>query len=150
VADRISSEHRSWNMSQIKGKNTAPERIIRSFLHRAGFRFSLHAKLPGKPDIVLPKYRVVVLVHGCFWHRHKGCRLAYHPKSNLGFWSEKFRQNIARDEVVKKSLRRLGWRVYTVWECQIERDAQRAATRIIKRLPNSRTIRVLGQRRARK
>jgi DNA mismatch endonuclease, patch repair protein len=134
MTDRLTREHRSWNMSRIRGKDTNPERVIRSLLHRAGLRFSLHTKLPGKPDIVLPKHSAVVMVHGCFWHRHQGCRMAYTPKSNVGFWIEKFRQNVARDEAAKKQLRRMGWRVYTVWECQIERDPDSAANRLLRQI----------------
>jgi DNA mismatch endonuclease (patch repair protein) len=105
-------------MSGIRGKNTKPELIVRSFLHRAGLRFRLHAKLPGKPDLVFPKYRTVVFVHGCFWHRHKSCRFATTPASNVKFWLEKFNANVQRDERVKKQLRNLGWSVLTIWECE--------------------------------
>ena len=87
--DNISPEHRSWNMSRIKSKDTIPERIVRSYLHRNGFRFRLHVKeLPGKPDIVLPKYKTVIEVRGCFWHRHKGCKYAYMPKTRIEFWQK--------------------------------------------------------------
>ena len=85
-------------MSRIRGRDTAPELLVRSALHRAGYRFRLHREdLPGRPDIVLPKYRTVVFVHGCFWHRHKGCRFAYTPKSRVAFWNDKFRRNVERD-----------------------------------------------------
>lgn len=117
--DRLTTERRSWNMSRIRGKDTRPELVVRSVLHSLGFRFRLHRKdLPGNPDIVLPRHSVVVLVHGCFWHRHRGCRFAYTPKSNLAFWTEKFKQNVARDAHNTSDLRRLGWRVVLVWECQ--------------------------------
>ena len=106
-------------MSRIRGKDTCPEKQVRSALHRAGYRFRLHRKdLPGHPDIVLPKYRTVVFVHGCFWHRHKGCRFAYTPKSRTAFWNEKFQDNIKRDCRNARALRTLGWRVVTVWECE--------------------------------
>lgn len=120
MADRISPEHRSWNMSQIKNRDTKPEIKVRSLLHRMGYRFRLHRKdLPGKPDIVLPKYKTVIFVHGCFWHRHKGCKYTYTPKSRTEFWKNKFDKNIARDKQVRKELKSLGWNVITVWECEI-------------------------------
>lgn len=106
-------------MSGIRGKDTKPELVVRSFLHRAGLRFRLHAKLPGKPDLVFPKYRTVVFVHGCFWHRHKGCRFATTPASNAEFWQEKFDANVRRDAFVKKTLRKLGWQVRVIWACQL-------------------------------
>jgi len=107
-------------MSGIRGKNTKPELVVRSFLHRAGLRFRLHTKLPGKPDLVLPKYRAVVLVHGCFWHRHKGCRFTTSPASNAVFWQEKFKANVQRDRNAKKQLRKLGWQVFVIWSCQLQ------------------------------
>lgn len=118
--DRISKEHRSWNMSRIRGKDTTPEMAVRSLLHGLGYRFRLHYKnLPGHPDIVLPKYRTVILVHGCYWHRHKGCRFAYTPKTRTDFWRRKFEENIKRDSQTKRRLRNLGWRIITIWECEI-------------------------------
>jgi len=117
--DRLSTEQRSWNMSRIRSRNTGPERAVRSLLHRMGYRFRLHRRdLPGCPDIVLPRYRAVVLVHGCFWHRHEHCRFAYTPKSRARFWKEKFRRNVARDNEVREELSSLGWRVLVVWECE--------------------------------
>lgn len=106
-------------MSGIRGKNTRPEIAVRSFLHRAGLRFRLHVKLPGKPDLVFPKHRTVVFVHGCFWHRHKGCRFATTPASNTAFWEEKFQSNVRRDANAKKALRKLGWQVRVIWACQL-------------------------------
>ena len=106
-------------MSRIKNRDTTPERVVRSVLHRMGFRFRLHGrKLPGRPDVVLPRHRTVVLVHGCFWHRHARCRFAYTPKSNLPFWLRKFEENVARDRRAAKALHAHGWKVITVWECQ--------------------------------
>lgn len=106
-------------MSRIRASNTKPELIVRSLLHRGGYRFRLHRQdLPGRPDIVLPKYNAVILVHGCFWHRHKGCRFAYKPKSRVEFWEKKFSENVARDQSNAKALRKLGWRSLTVWECE--------------------------------
>jgi DNA mismatch endonuclease, patch repair protein len=119
MVDTISPEHRSWNMSQIKGKDTKPELIVRSHLHKMGFRFRLHRKdLPGKPDIVLPKHRTVIFVHGCFWHRHKSCKYSYNPKSRKKFWREKFEGNVERDKRNRKELFSLDWRSVVVWECQ--------------------------------
>ena len=116
--DRLSKERRSWNMSRIRGKDTKPERLVRSLLHRMGYRFRLHRKdLPGRPDIVLPKYRTVIFVHGCFWHRHTGCRYAYTPKSRIDFWKRKFRDNVRRDRRSCRELEATGWTVVVVWEC---------------------------------
>ena len=122
MTDRLSRERRSWNMSRIGSRDTTPELLVRSTLHRAGYRFRLHSKqLPGRPDIVLPKYRTVVFVHGCFWHRHSRCRFAYTPKSRVAFWREKFASNVERDRRNARELRSLGWKVVTVWECQADR-----------------------------
>ncbi|MCX6376461.1 MAG: very short patch repair endonuclease [Armatimonadetes bacterium] len=121
--DTLSRERRSWNMSRIRGKNTGPERAVRSALHRMGYRFRLHCSgLPGKPDIVLRKYNTVIFVHGCFWHRHAACRLAYTPKSRRRFWKQKFERNIQRDREVARTLAALGWRVRVIWECETESD----------------------------
>jgi len=119
--DTLSKEKRSWNMSRIKGKNTRPEIIVRSILHRLGYRFRIHRKdLPGKPDIVLPKYKAVIFVHGCFWHRHKECKFAYNPKSREKFWKNKFKENVARDKKDRLNLEKLGWKVHVIWECEVE------------------------------
>lgn len=118
--DGISQARRSWNMSRIRSKDTTPERIVRSFLHRHGFRFRLHVKdLPGTPDIVLPKYKTVIEVRGCYWHRHEGCKCSYTPKNNAEFWQKKFAENIARDQRTEAELRGLGWRVIVIWDCEI-------------------------------
>ena len=123
MADRISAEHRSWNMSRIRGKDTKPEIVLRSLLHRAGFRYRLHdRKLPGKPDIVLPKYKTAVFVNGCYWHRHEGCLKASTPKTNTAFWTKKFEETVERDARKKTELIESGWRVITVWECELEND----------------------------
>ena len=103
--DRVSTDQRSWNMSRVRSKDTAPELVVRSFLFQHGFRFRLHVKnLPGHPDIVLPKYRTVVEVRGCFWHRHPGCRQATTPSSNVEFWQKKFNRNVTRDRNTEKQL----------------------------------------------
>ena len=118
--DRISKEHRSWNMSRIQSRDTKPEKTVRSILHGLGYRFRLHRKdLPGKPDIVLARYNSVIFVHGCFWHRHKNCKNASIPKTKKTFWEEKFKANVERDIKVKNELKSNGWRVLVVWECEL-------------------------------
>ena len=108
-------------MSRIRGKNTKPEILVRKGLHARGFRFRLHnKKLPGSPDIVLPKYGVVIMVNGCFWHGHKGCRHATKPRSNVEFWETKITRNRHRDEVTEAHLLALGWHVITIWECELK------------------------------
>lgn len=117
--DSLSKEKRSWNMSRIKGKDTKPELIVRSLLHSMGYRYRLHQKsLPGKPDLVLKKYRTVIFVHGCFWHRHEDCRYAYNPKSKVDFWEKKFQKNIERDRIKTEQLKESGWSVLVIWECE--------------------------------
>ncbi len=124
MVDRISKEHRSWNMSRIRSKNTKPEMRVRSFLHKNGYRFRLHRKdLPGKPDIVLPKYKTAIFVHGCFWHQHNNCKNASMPKSNRDFWKKKFNSNIQRDLNNQAKLRELGWQVIVIWECETETES---------------------------
>lgn len=121
--DILTKERRSWNMSRIRGKDTKPEIIVRSFLHRNGFRFSTHkSSLPGKPDIVLTRCKTVVFVHGCFWHRHRGCKYAYEPKSRIAFWKQKFKENISQFLKVKIQLKKLGWRVIIIWECEVNNN----------------------------
>ena len=115
------SKARSKNMSAIKSKNTKPEIIVRKFLHSKGYRFRIHRKdLPGSPDIVLPKYKTVVFVHGCFWHRHEGCKYKTMPITRKEFWENKFNQNIKRDKNNFKELEKLNWKVFVIWECQIK------------------------------
>ncbi len=126
MVDSISLERRSWNMSRIRGRDTGPEMRLRSLLHCAGFRFRLYAKdLPGKPDIVLPKYHAVIFVHGCFWHRHEGCRNATTPSTRAEFWQAKFDGNVERDKRNRAALEAKGWTVMTVWECELKADADR-------------------------
>jgi len=130
MVDTLSPERRSWNMSRIRGRDTRPERLVRSLLHNMGYRFRLNRKdLPGKPDIVLPKYRTVVFVHGCFWHRHEGCKYAYMPKSRIEFWQQKFRRNVQRDREVKNALEKENWHVLYVWECETK-DTKALALRL--------------------
>lgn len=129
MTDRISKEHRSWNMSRIRSTDTKPEVVVRRLLHALGYRFRLHGKvnkrfykpgvLPGKPDIVLTKYKTVIFVDGCFWHRHKECKRATTPKTRIKFWKKKFSQNVERDRQNRQVLKALGWNVITIWECEV-------------------------------
>ena len=116
-------EQRSYNMSRIHSKNTKPEELVRKFLFSQGFRYRKNdAKLPGKPDIVLPKYKAVIFVNGCFWHGHEGCRYFVWPKNNAEFWKEKITGNIQRDKHNHQLLANQGWRVIEIWECQLKRS----------------------------
>jgi DNA mismatch endonuclease (patch repair protein) len=120
MADRVSPQVRSRIMRSIRGSGTGPERTVRSALHRRGFRFRVNVKsLPGTPDIVLPAHRTVILVHGCFWHRHGRCRLASVPRTRPEYWAKKFAANRRRDRRVMAALVRLGWRVIVIWECGV-------------------------------
>jgi DNA mismatch endonuclease, patch repair protein len=133
--DTLTKEHRSWNMSRIKSRDTNPEKTVRSLLHNLNYRFRIHRKdLPGKPDIVLPRYKTVIFVHGCFWHRHRNCKYAYTPKSRVDFWQQKFEENQQRDRRAKHQLQKLGWRVVTVWECETK-QIQTLSRRIKRLLP---------------
>lgn len=117
-------------MSCIRDKDTEPEKRVRSLLHGMGYRFRLHCKdLPSRPDIVLTKFKSVILVHGCFWHHHRGCKYAYKPKSRVEFWEVKFRKNVERDRRMTKELKKLGWHVIVVWECELE-DQESLAKRL--------------------
>jgi DNA mismatch endonuclease, patch repair protein len=121
MVDHLTKKMRSWNMSRIRSKDTKPEMIVRSLLHRMGYRFRLHRKnLPGKPDIVLPKYKTVIFVHGCFWHRHKNCKRCTTPTSNKEYWMEKFQKNIKQDKMNHRKLVNLRWNVIVIWECEVE------------------------------
>ena len=114
------SEQRSRNMSAIKSKNTKPEIAVRKLLHSMGYRFRLHRKdLPGSPDIVLPKYKTVIFVHGCFWHRHENCKYASTPKTRKEFWENKFKLNLRRDSEVQEKIKSIGWQSVVIWECEI-------------------------------
>jgi DNA mismatch endonuclease, patch repair protein len=135
--DRISEARRSWNMARIRSRNTKPEIKVRSILHRMGFRFRINViDIPGKPDVVLPKYHSIILVHGCFWHRHPGCRYAYTPKSRIEFWENKFQDNIKRDEVVLRQLNESGWHVLRIWECEINNSEDLISRLILFLKPN--------------
>ena len=132
VADSLTPEKRSWNMSRIKGADTSIEIQVRKYLFSQGFRYRKNVKtLPGKPDIVLPKYRAVVFVHGCFWHRHPGCKEAYTPKTRGEFWQEKFERNVQNDALHRKELTSEGWRVFVVWECEIRKHFEETMQRLV-------------------
>jgi DNA mismatch endonuclease (patch repair protein) len=134
MADHLSKEKRSWNMSRIRGRDTMPEKTVRSLLHRRGYRFRLHRQdLPGKPDIVLPRYRTVIFVHGCFWHRHAGCKGCTTPGTHTAFWQAKFARTMERDREHESALRRQGWNVMTVWECETA-DRQQLGERLEREL----------------
>jgi DNA mismatch endonuclease (patch repair protein) len=122
-------------MSRIKGKDTKPEMLVRKFLHAQGFRFRLHdKKLPGKPDIVLPKYKTVIFVHGCFWHGHEGCKYYVVPKTRTEWWLEKIGRNKGNDKKKNAALRKEGWRVIEVWECDLKLKAEKKLTQVINAL----------------
>lgn len=124
MADVHTPAQRSFNMSRIKGKDTKPEILLRSLLHRSGFRFRLHRKdLPGRPDIVLPSSKIAIFVHGCYWHRHEGCRYTTTPSSNTRFWEQKFERTVGRDAENILALQHAGWKVVVAWECQLRSAA---------------------------
>jgi DNA mismatch endonuclease, patch repair protein len=122
MIDHVSRKKRSAIMGAVHGKHTAPELLVRSAAHKLGLRFRLHAaKLPGRPDLIFPKWKTVVFVNGCFWHRHPGCKRTTVPKSNAEFWRRKFRENVRRDRANYVRLSELGWRVVILWQCQLGR-----------------------------
>ena len=129
MSDFLSPAERSKRMGRIRSKDTSVELALRKALHALGLRFRIHAReLPGNPDILLPKYRTAIFVHGCFWHRHPGCKVASTPKSNTGFWLEKFKRNVDRDISAQSRLHELGWQVLVVWECQLTSKSKAAQT----------------------
>ena len=135
MSDRISPEHRSWNMSRIKGRDTKIEVLVRQYLFSKGFRFRKNDKrYPGKPDIVLPKYKTVIFVNGCFWHMHTNCAQARLPKTNSEFWKNKLEKNVHNDEHNKLLLKQMGWNVITIWECELEKDFDKTMDDVIKYL----------------
>lgn len=136
MADIMTPEQRSRNMAAIKGKDTKPEMIVRKYLFSRGLRFRVQVrKLPGNPDIVLPKYKTAIFVNGCFWHGHEGCKYFRLPKSNVEFWREKIERNIERDKESMKALFDLGWKVIRVWECELRNKANREV--ILNKIYNS-------------
>lgn len=125
MMDHLTPNQRSQLMSKIRGRNTSPERKLRSLLHKAGLRFRLHAKhLPGKPDIVLPRYRAAIMVHGCFWHGHTCAKGTNRPKTRVEFWEKKINGNQERDRLNCLELKSLGWKVLIVWECELKNPAE--------------------------
>jgi DNA mismatch endonuclease (patch repair protein) len=128
--DHVTKSRRSTMMGAVQGKNTAPEMIVRSAAHSMGLRFRLHGELPGRPDLVLPKWKTVIFVNGCFWHQHEGCKRAALPKSRVDFWQTKMERNVQRDNANYSRLAEMGWRVVVLWECELGRPPQirRAAT----------------------
>ncbi|WP_263498565.1 very short patch repair endonuclease [Mesorhizobium sp. ESP7-2] len=121
IVDHLTPERRSALMSKIRGKNTAPELRVRRTVHALGYRFRLHRRdLPGSPDLVFPGRRKIIMVHGCFWHRHPGCSKIAHPKSRISYWADKFARNIERDKMVQQALLQAGWEVLVIWECQTQ------------------------------
>jgi DNA mismatch endonuclease, patch repair protein len=129
--DHLSPDHRSWNMSRIRSRDTSPELVVRSLLHRRGYRYRLHdARLPGKPDLSFPRRRSAIMVHGCYWHRHPGCRFARFPSTHTDFWLSKFAKNVERDTRVIRLLTAADWRVLVVWSCETT-DEERLAEKIM-------------------
>lgn len=125
MADCHDKETRSYNMSRIRSKNTKPEELVRKYLFSQGFRYRKNDnRLPGKPDIVLPKYKTVIFVNGCFWHKHEGCKYFVWPKSNAKFWEKKIESNVTRDKKTHQQLKDLGWKVLIVWECELKKNRQ--------------------------
>lgn len=138
MADVHDKKTRSYNMSRIRAKDTKPEMLVRRFLHAQGFRYKLHDKsLPGKPDLVLPKYKTVIFIHGCFWHGHEGCRYYVVPKTRTEWWLNKINGNRANDEKAIKALKREGWQVIILWECDLKRASNgETLLGVIKKLQN--------------
>ncbi len=129
MADRFSERQRSYVMSRVSSKNTKPEIFIRRSLHRLGYRFRIHVPdLTGRPDVVLPKFRSLIFVNGCFWHRHRGCSKATTPRTNQSFWMDKFERNKRRDRRNYEILRKAGWKVLLVWECELKNEERRQKT----------------------
>jgi DNA mismatch endonuclease, patch repair protein len=142
MADVHSKETRSYNMSRIRSKNTKPELLVRQFLHKNGFRYRLHVKdLPGKPDIVLPKYKTVIFIHGCFWHGHEGCRYFVVPKTRTEWWLNKIQGNCDNDAKAEIALELAGWEIIKIWECELKPTAiQDTLNKLLNRIksdPNS-------------
>jgi DNA mismatch endonuclease (patch repair protein) len=128
--DHVNKAKRSLIMAAVHSKNTKPEMVVRKLVFGMGYRYRLHsAKLPGKPDMVFPSRCKAIFVHGCFWHRHKGCRYATSPKTRVEFWERKFAANVARDKQTERELKKLGWSVLTIWQCQLK-DPKRLAKRL--------------------
>ncbi len=135
MADKLTREKRSWNMSRIRGKDTEIEVKVRKYLFSQGFRFRKNvADMPGKPDIVLPKYKTVIFIHGCYWHRHAGCKNCTTPSTNREFWLDKFEKNIKNDSKHQQDLETAGWKVLILWECEIENDFDHLMSNLVAEL----------------
>jgi len=135
MADKLTHEKRSWNMSRIRGKDTEIEVKVRKYLFSQGFRFRKNvSNMPGKPDIVLPKYKTVIFIHGCYWHRHAGCKNCTTPSTNREFWLDKFEKNIKNDSKHQQDLETAGWKVLILWECEIENDFDRLMSNLVAEL----------------
>lgn len=138
MADVHDKETRSYNMSRIKGKDTKPEMVVRKFLHAQGYRYRLHdKKLPGKPDIVLPKYKTVIQIHGCFWHGHEGCKYFVIPKTKTEWWTEKIQKTKGKDLINKEILEKSGWKVIVLFECDLKpKKQEETLLNLLKKLQN--------------
>jgi DNA mismatch endonuclease, patch repair protein len=132
---QVSKETRSYIMSKIKKTDTKPELTVRKYLFSKGFRYRLHVKkLPGNPDIVLPRYRVVIFINGCFWHAHEGCNLNRMPKTRTEYWIPKINGNVVRDKLKQEQLQSLGWRVFVIWECELKKSAEDILSTLVHKL----------------
>ena len=132
MADKLTKAQRSWNMSKIRGKDTKIEVKVRHYLFSQGFRYRKNVPdMPGKPDIVLPRYKTVIFVHGCFWHRHEGCKDCTTPSSNQSFWLRKFEKNVANDQKNRELLETAGWKVVVLWECEVEKNFEPLMEKVI-------------------
>lgn len=135
MADRLTPDKRSWNMSRVHNTDTSIEVKVRKYLFSKGFRFRKNDKrYPGKPDIVLPKYKTAIFVHGCFWHRHEGCKDTTTPKTRTEFWKEKFKKNVENDKLHMELLKNDGWNVIVIWECEIEKDFDNTMNRVVRQI----------------
>ena len=140
MADVHNTETRSYNMSRIKSKDTKPELLVRKFLFANGYRYKLHDKtLAGKPDIVLPKHSTIIFVHGCFWHGHKHCKYATIPKTRTEWWLNKINNNLLRDKLHTKELKKQGWQIITIWECELKKNTKDKTLNILLSKLNSKS-----------
>ena len=138
MTDKLTPEKRSWNMSRIRSQDTKFEVKVRQYLFSKGFRFRKNDKrYPGKPDVVLPKYKTVIFINGCFWHMHEGCRYFVWPKSNIEFWRDKLESNVANDKAHHQQLHDMGWNVIVLWECELKSEFESVMDTVIKSLKNN-------------
>lgn len=141
MTDVHSKQVRSYNMSKISGKNTKPEIVVRKFLHKTGFRFRLHSvELPGKPDLIFPSLKIAIFVNGCFWHGHENCKHYVIPKTRTDWWTAKLNRNIARDKNNIFDLKKLGWKVLVIWECELKKNAEKKLQQIAELLTQAKQI----------